>query len=134
MSKRSSLKRSHCHLKHLVEEAVCDRFDLGRRGLAFFVDELEVHGSPPERLLVWASLHFLPRGSPFCCGEPHCHVPLRLQSRDEINDAVRRRMGLRSDVVVEFVAIRAAVHESVEFGTKNGGRHRFYNFRSAKLM
>jgi hypothetical protein len=115
MTKRSAVKRSHHHVKRLVEEAVSERFDLEQRGLAFFVDELDVQGTPPERIAVWASLHFLPKGSPFCCCEPSCHVPPLPQYRDDVNDAVRRRMGLRSSVVVEFMAVRPAVREGVEF-------------------
>ncbi|HEY2584718.1 MAG TPA: ankyrin repeat domain-containing protein [Tepidisphaeraceae bacterium] len=121
MTKRSSVKRSHHHLKHLVEETVSERFNLGRRGLAFFVDEVEVHGSPPERLRVWASLHFLPNGSPFCCCEPCCHVPQHPPFGDEIGDAIRRRLGLQSAVVVEFAAIRPVVQELVEFDDVLGG-------------
>jgi hypothetical protein len=115
MTQHSSLKRSRHHLKHLVEKVVAEEFKLSLRGLAFLVDEVEAAGRPPKRLKVWATLHFLPLGSPFCCSEPHCHVPLFAERLDRVNDALRRRMGLRQEVSIEVVAIGCASHENVEF-------------------
>jgi hypothetical protein len=115
MTQHSSLKRSRHHLKHLVEAVVAEEFKLSSRGLAFLVDELEAAGRPPKRLKVWATLHFLPLGSPFCCSEPHCHVPLFAERLDRVNDALRRRMGLRQEVSIEFVAIGCAPHADVDF-------------------
>ena len=36
------------------------------------INELEVVGVPPQQLKLRATLHFLPLGSSFCCGEPGC--------------------------------------------------------------
>jgi hypothetical protein len=119
---RSSLKRSHHHLKQLVETVVADEFNLRARGLSFFVDELNVSGSPPERLKLWATLHFLPLGSPFCCPEPACHVPLFGKYLDRVNDALRSRMGIRQPVSVEFSVNSNTTHEGVEFDNVFSGR------------
>jgi ankyrin repeat protein len=119
---RSSLKRSHHHLKRLVETVVADEFNLQARGLSFFVDELDVFGNPPERLKVWATLHFLPLGSPFCCVEPCCHVPLYGERLDRLNDALRRSMSIRHPVSVEFTVNSNATRAGVEFDDVFSGR------------
>ncbi|MGA2500111.1 MAG: ankyrin repeat domain-containing protein [Tepidisphaeraceae bacterium] len=115
MRQRSSSKRSRHHLKHLVEEIVATECRLAERGLAFIIDEIEVIGAPPERLRVWATLHFLPLGSPFCCREPGCHLFLYVDRLERVNDALRRRLGLRQDVSIEFVDFGAVVCDGVEF-------------------
>ena len=106
-------KHSQHELRRLVEQAVADICGLPRPGLYFCVDEVEVHGRPPERLKVWATLHFLPEGSPFCCGEPGCHLGNCAQP---VSEHVRRMMHLRQDLTVEFVPrIRANHHPGVSF-------------------
>jgi hypothetical protein len=112
---RSSSKRSRHHLKELVESAVADEYDLRRRGLFFVVDEIKVSGDPPNHLQVWATLHFLPLGSPFCCCETSCHVPLYAHFLERLNDIVRRRMKLQQSITLEFVAIGQTIHDGVEF-------------------
>ncbi len=109
-------RRSEHELKRLVEEAVSDACDLDRARLAFHVDAVEVRGRPPERLIVWATLHFLAGGGPFCCGETGCHLALR-ERHDEINERVRRSMGLRDEVVVDLDDARIGVsyHDGVAF-------------------
>jgi hypothetical protein len=119
---RSSLKRSHHHLKQLIEAVVADEFNLRARGLLFLVDELDVSGKPPERFKVWATLHFLPLGSPFCCVEPLCHVPLYAEYLDRVNDAIRRGMGIRQPISVEFVVDNNITHAGVEFDDVFSGR------------
>jgi hypothetical protein len=122
LMKRSSLKRSHHHLKQLVESIVAEEFDLRRRGLSFLVDEIEVFGSPPERLKVWATLHFLPLGSPFCCRDAGCHVALYGALLERVNDALRRNMHLRQAVSAEFVVGCNTAHCGVEFDDLSSGR------------
>jgi ankyrin repeat protein len=122
MTRRSSLKRSHHHLKQLVEASVAEEFKLAERGLSFLVDEIDVAGTPPERLRVWATLHFLPLGSPFCCCEPSCHVPPYAEYMDRIADSLRRRMGLRQQVSLETVNIGNLVHPGAEFDDALTGR------------
>jgi hypothetical protein len=95
-------KRSQHELRRLVEQAVSEVCGLPRPGLWFCVDEVESRGRPPERLRVWATLHFLPEGSPFCCGEPGCHLGLRGERLRVVGDRIRRAMGLRQEVSVDF--------------------------------
>jgi hypothetical protein len=115
MSVHSASKRSRHRLKRFIEEIVSDECRLLGRGLLFMVDELAVSGSPPQRIKVWGTLHFLPLGSPFCCCEPMCHLWLFGDRAERVNDAMRRRLGLRQEVSIEFVCIRPAPHNGVEF-------------------
>ncbi|MFI5380611.1 MAG: hypothetical protein ACHRHE_15040 [Tepidisphaerales bacterium] len=115
MRQRSSSKRSRHHLKHLIEEIVATECRLAERGLAFIIDEIEVVGAPPQRLKVWATLHFLPLGSPFCCREPGCHLFLYVDRLERVNGALRRRLGLRQYVTIEFVDFGTVVCDGVEF-------------------
>lgn len=107
--RRDSTKRSTHELKRLVEQAIADTCDLPRPGLVFTIDAVEVHGRPPERLSVWATLRFLAAGSPFCCGESGCHLWLFGERLAAAEDAVRRAMGLRQPVALDLrdrVAVR----------------------------
>ena len=105
---------------HLVEQIVSEQGNLPAHGLAFLVDEIEVFGKPPERLKVWATLHFLPLGSPFCCGEPLCHLCFHGERLERINEAIRHRMGLRQAVSVEFASIGVCYQAGVEFDDFSG--------------
>jgi hypothetical protein len=103
-------------MKRLVEAAVAEVCQLPRPGLWFCVDDLEASGNPPERVKVWATLHFLPDGSPFCCGEPGCHLGIRGERLSGIGDHVRRAMGLRQVATVDFGdRVAANYHAGVEF-------------------
>jgi hypothetical protein len=108
-------KRSRYELKRLIQEAVENEWRLSSRGLWLCVEEIEVSGRPPERIKVWATLHFLRSGSPFCCGEPGCHLAWFRQER--INEHVRRAMGLTQHVEIEFdfYRFRAKYHDGVTF-------------------
>lgn len=93
---------SQHELKRLVEQAVADVCGLPRPGLWFCVDEVEARGGPPEHLKVWATLHFLPEGSPFCCGESGCHLGLFGERLQQVSEHVRRAMHLRQELSVDF--------------------------------
>src|SRR5262245_50045757 len=109
-------KRSKQKLKRLVESAVAEACRLPRPGLWFCVDDVEVFGNPPVRVKVWATLHFLLAGLPFCCGEPGCHLAPWGDRLVEIGDHVRRAMGLRQTVTVDFGdRIGVNYHAGVEF-------------------
>jgi len=109
-------KRSKDELKRLVEDAVNTVCAPGE-GLWFCVDEVEVHGSPPDRFDVWATLHFLPAGSPFCCGEPGCHLSLFGERLRDVADHVRRAMNLTQSLEIDFHdRIATQYHDGVEFG------------------
>jgi hypothetical protein len=115
MERRNKSKRSTHKLKLLVERAVSDEWRL-RPGLWFCVDAVEAAGHPIERITVWSTLHFSAAGSPYCCGEPMCHLPLASAARDRISEHVRRSMGLDQKVSVEaFKHVRAEYHSGVEF-------------------
>jgi hypothetical protein len=80
------------------------------------VDRVEAVGRPPDQLRVWATLHFLPDGSPFCCGEPDCQLGLFGDRLAAVGDHVRRAMGLRQPVEVDLgdrIAVR--YHPGVTF-------------------
>ena len=113
---RARSKRSDAELRRLVEAAVNEVCSMPRPGLRFGVDGVEASGEPPERLRVWATLHFLAEGSPFCCGEPGCHLGLFGERLDAVGDHVRRAMRRRSPVSVEFHnRIGVSYHAGVVF-------------------
>ena len=96
-------KHSKHELKRLVESAVADVCGLPRTGLWFCVDEVEATGRPPKRIKVWATLHFLVGGSPFLDDDPAWDFDLDADAEKWIGDHVRRAMGLRQAVSVEFL-------------------------------
>jgi hypothetical protein len=111
-------KRSTSELKRLVEQAIVDECNLPRKGLYLCVDEVEAIGRPPERIRVWAILHFLAEGSPFCCGEPGCHLGLFGERLERVGSRVRHAMKLRQNITLEFVGgISTQYHEGVQFVT-----------------
>lgn len=117
-----SAKRSQHELKRLVEEAIAAMCDLPRPGLWLCVDAVEASGQPPERLRVWATLHFLPGGSPFCCGEPGCHLGLWGGRLVQVADHIRRAMHLRQPLKVELSGqVRVNYHAAVKFNVGDEG-------------
>jgi hypothetical protein len=99
-----------------VEEAVAAENKLSRPGLWFCVEAVEARGHPPSHLRVWATLHFLATGSPFCCGEPNCHLWLFGERLQRIGDHIRRAMGLRQSVEVDFPdGVETRYHDGVIF-------------------
>ena len=114
--RRESSKRSQAEFRRLVEAAIGEVCGLPRAGLWFGVDQVEPLGRPPHELRVWATLHFLPEGSPFCCGEPGCHLGLFGDRLAEVADHVRRAMALKQPIAVEFGdRISVQYHPGVEF-------------------
>jgi hypothetical protein len=115
------MKRSQHELKRLVEQAVSEVCGLPRRGLWLCVDTVTPRGRPPKTIKVWATLHFLPEGSPFCCGEPGCHLGLMGDKLREICEHMRKAMGLQHEVLVDF-GDRIAVnyHSGVGFSYGKG--------------
>lgn len=94
--------RSQRELGRLVETAVNSVYRTAERGLWFCVDNLEHKGWPPEQLDVWATLHYLPAGSPFCCGEPNCQLGIFAGPQREVSEHVREAMHLKQELVVHF--------------------------------
>jgi hypothetical protein len=95
------MNRSEAELRRLVTQAVADVCELPRPGLWLSVDQVEAAGRPLKRLRVWATLHFLPAGAPFCCGEAGCHLGLFGDRLAAVGDHVRRAMRLRQPLAVE---------------------------------
>jgi hypothetical protein len=102
------------NLKRLVEQAVAAVCGLPRPGFWFCVDQVMTRGRPPDRLQVWATLHFLPSGSPFSCGEPGCHLWLFGERLVQVADHVRRAMHLRQPLDIEFVEVGVNYHAGVQ--------------------
>jgi hypothetical protein len=101
----------------LVELAISKFGRFAERGVWLCVNELEAIGQPIERIRVWATLHFLPAGSPYDSDDPDLWVwPLK----DETAEFLRVQMGLVQSVRLEWVAVRGVVHPGVEF-VGNGG-------------
>jgi hypothetical protein len=101
----------------LVEGAVRDVCGLSRRGLSFHVRAVELRGRPATVLKVWAVLHFTASAaSPYCCGEPECHLGLKGDAGREVDEHVRRAMGLRREFRVDFGdRIDVEYHDGVQF-------------------
>ena len=111
------MKRSKQALVRLVELAMREVGQFADRGVWLCVDELEASGQPVERIRAWATLHFLPAGSPFDSDDPDLWVwPLR----DEAAEFLRVQMGLLQPVRLEWAAVRGVVHPGVAF-VGNGG-------------
>lgn len=84
-------QESQLRLKHLVEEVVNEQVSSHSKGLWLAVNEVRTAGRPLEHIRVWATLHFLPQGSPFCCCQPQGHLWLFGECLTRISDLVRRR-------------------------------------------
>jgi hypothetical protein len=109
-------KHSKHNLKRLVERAVTDECRLPRPGPWFCVDEVETRGHPIERIVVWSTPHFARDGSPFCCGEPMCHLGLFGERLEQISNHVRGAMSLTQCVEVDVRTHAAAqIHDGVIF-------------------
>ena len=89
-------------VRSAVEHAVTEVCGLASRGLSFRVQRVRLVGCPITRIEVWATLHFLPSGSPFCCGEPGCHLWLFEDRLVQVSEYVRRRLRLKQPVAVVF--------------------------------
>jgi hypothetical protein len=109
-------KRSEHELKRLIEEAIAHECGLPRPGLWFCIDHIDMHGKPPEQIGIAATLHFLPAGAPFCCGEPGCHLGLFGPRLSAVGEHVRLAMGLTHQITIELQSeIRVVYHPGVTF-------------------
>ncbi len=106
-------RRPSGRLKQMVQTVVNDHTNSYGRGLCFLVDEIATAGRPLERIKVWGTLHFLPIGSPFCCTEPSCHLPIHGRGLCRISESVRCQLNLLQEVHVEFMGIASVLHEGV---------------------
>lgn len=102
-------------LSRLIEEIIDTELQLAQRGLRFAVDELKVRGRLPGRVSVWATLHFLPEGSPFCCEEPYDHLWLFSEELKNIAQIVAQRLHLQQEIDLKIVKLDTLVHEGAIF-------------------
>jgi hypothetical protein len=106
---------SETELKHIVEAAVAGAKS-ERPGLRFVVDGVLVTGDPARRLLVKSTLHFHDKGSPYCCGEPDCHLGIRFSPRSEkVAEQLRLALNLSPAIVIEFDDIATVYYAGVTF-------------------
>ncbi len=96
-------------LQRLVERVLSEQLRLEERGYSLAVTRIETPGVPPTRVRAWADLHFLPKGSPFCCMEPSCHLP----PLDGVGDELRRRLKLSQEVSFELADVEPVLHTDV---------------------
>lgn len=102
-------------LSRLIEEIIDTELQLAQRGLRFAVDELNVNGRLPRCVKMWATLHFLPMGSPFCCEDPYDHLWLFQEELQNIAQIVAHRLHLRQEIDLKIVRLDTLVHEGAIF-------------------
>ena len=107
------VKHSKNKIKEYLESAVSSECRATERGLWFCVDELEASGKPVDKIRVWATLHYLPSGSPFNNTDPNKTLWLFEDRLQRIQDSVSSAFGLRQTIKIEFIAINANVHQDV---------------------
>jgi hypothetical protein len=112
--------RERLRLQRLIEEVASDLFRLKARGLFLHVEQIETRGRIPTIIRAWAKLHFLPKGSPFCCMEPTCHLFVDPTLPHPIADEIRRRLRLRQSVEFRFADVHPIVHDGVQLDSFNG--------------
>jgi hypothetical protein len=112
-------KQSKQELKRLLEQATTEVGRFRERGVWLCVDELESTGQPVETIQVWATLHFLPQGSPFDSDDPDLWVwPLN----DRLGEWIGHEMGLASAVNLKWRGLKPVIHDGVRFEGNGGHR------------
>ncbi len=112
---RNDDKTSIPRLSRLIEEIVDTELRLEQRGLRFAVDELKVRGRLPGRVNIWATLHFLSKGSPFCCEDPNHHLWLFQEELKMIAQLVAQRLHIQQEIDLRIVKFYTLAHEGVTF-------------------
>jgi hypothetical protein len=112
-------KQSKHELKRLVEQSLTEVGRFQERGVWLCVDEVESTGKPVEAIEVWATLHFLPQGSPFDSDDPDLWVwPLN----DQLEAWIGHAMGLSGSVTVKWRGLNRVIHDGVRFEGNGGHR------------
>ena len=113
-------RHERLRLQRLIEQVATDVYRLRERGLMLHIEQLEAPGRLPSTIRVWANLHFLPQGSPFCCTEPDCHLFYlpwifghHVDPADSLEAHLRRRLGLRQEIRVAFGPVHRVIHPGV---------------------
>ena len=113
-------KQSKHELIRLVETAAREvgRFD--DRGVWLCVDELEASGRPIEHIRAWATVHFLPAGSPFDTDDADLWAhPIRAGMAEWLG----RALGVSQPINFEWAGcLGRVVHDGVGFRGSSGHR------------
>lgn len=112
-------KQSKQELKRLLEQALAEVGRFRERGVRLCVDEVESTGRPIESIDLWATLHFLPQGSPFDSDDPDLWVwPLN----ERLGAWIGHAMGLATAVKLTWRGLNPVVPEGVRFEGNGGHR------------
>ncbi len=107
-------KRSDDAIRRLIEQVIAEECETAPRGLALFVEAVELAGRPTERIRVWGTLHFLPAGSPFCCIEPDCQLGLAGSRHERVCERLQKALGITSTLELDLDRIVPNVHDGVQ--------------------
>jgi hypothetical protein len=121
MSLRKYPKESKRKLLRLLEETISEECKFPRPGLFLNINEIEPIGHPLEKIFVWATLHFTVEGSPFCCGEPGCHLGLFGERLRRVEEDITRRLRVTGPLEIT-TNFHVEYHEGVEFKSKTMNR------------
>jgi hypothetical protein len=69
----------------------------------------------PGRVDVGARLHFLEKGSPFCCEDPYCHLWLFQEELKKIAQLVAQQLHIRHEIDLRIVKLDTFTHDGVIF-------------------
>jgi hypothetical protein len=105
--------REQQRLRRLIEEVADEVFHLERQGLLLCVERIETRGRVPTAIRAWASLHFLPEGSPFWTTEASNQLFVDPGRPHPIGEELRRRLRLRQAVEFEFAKLHGVIHPGV---------------------
>jgi hypothetical protein len=108
-----TFRRAEPGLKTIIERAVEAAMNDLRPGLRFAVNEVLVCEAAPHVLRIRSTLHFHSEGSPYCCGEPSCHLGVRRWA--EVLDRLPLSTGMPPAVELHFEDVAAVYHAGVKF-------------------
>ena len=108
-----STKQSQAELIRLLESGIREVGNLDPTRFFIIVRHVEVSGKPPNKLIGWVLVRFLPTGAPWCCGEPLCYSRVFGDS-GELADHIGRKMNLDQEMSVEL-KIATEYYEGIRF-------------------
>jgi len=112
-------KHSKAELIRLLEAGIREEGNLDPAHFFVLVRDVIASGSPPEKIIGYVVLRFLPAGSPFCCGEPLCHLNLLgSEGQGRLGEWLQREMGITQCIDVEL-KIKPEYGSGVEFKSFN---------------
>jgi hypothetical protein len=108
-------KRSDDAIRRLIEQVIAEECETAPRGLALFVEAVELAGRPTERVRVWGTLHFLHAGSPFCCMEPACQLGVAGSRYERVCGRLQKALRITSALELDLDRIVPNIHDGVRF-------------------